>query len=373
MGKRVWVLFVAVVVVLVAGFVWVLQPGSDDKPAVSLGNGFSVAEGSELLGAVFPLMSTEMINGVDRTGSWVAHLRVTGNSVRVINRYLEQARRAKYETAAQCVYSPRYLKDEYDVRQFPWIQVSARPPKWASERYLRCEGIGVIRDRSFIVGLVKVVLIQGRRIGPLAGKGPGGMANGLTLSFRRYEPPVLQWDKKRRWGAISELPLDSTVDSADRKVDPADWPRTLPASWERGVPGPPRHVMVPVAGQRFYPYASRMAWKVSKVEEGTRILALVGKDGPCGGAGGGGVVLVGRAVGDRDAALQAYVRQFSEVMVPGWKDKLFGPARVTEEEKFRGQRVTVVEAASQETGETSTTIVAVGGERPWLRIISCVR
>ena len=367
---RRWVrgLCVVVIVVVVAGFAWAVRPGRDRVPTVSLGDGFTVAEGSELLGDVFPLEPTLSLDG-DR-GSWVAHFRVTGNSVKVMNAYLEQARRAKYETAAQCVFSPPFQKDPFDTRQLPWVQVSDRLPKRSRERDLTCEGLGVIRDRGSIVGLVRIDLIQGQRIEPVAGKGPGGIANGLTMTVTRVPVGVEIWDDDLKWAGISELPMANTVDRAGGKVDPRVWPRSLPGSWERGVPGPPRPVVVPVAGQRFYPTGSaNQAWKVPTVEEGTKIVALVGRVGPCGP--GKGVVLVGKVVGDRDAALQAYARQLSEVMFPGEKYGFFDVG--VSESTFRGQRVTVVEASSVESGQNSTTIVAVGGERPWLRIISCRR
>ncbi len=94
-GRRSWVmvlvclLVLVLVLVVVAGVGWFSFRGDDDVPfddaslVVSLGDGFTVAEGTELAGTVFP--------GTEPNG-WFAHLVLIGNPVVVMNRYLDQAR-----------------------------------------------------------------------------------------------------------------------------------------------------------------------------------------------------------------------------------------------------------------------------------------
>ena len=348
------------VVVLVAGFVWVLQPGSDDKPAVSLGDGFTVAAGTELLGAVFPMeeLTWPLGGGHD---TWVAHLRVTGNSVKVMNAYLKQARAEKYETAVQCFYQfdqPAGSPDPADTR----MSVSRHIPKRRGVYILKCEGLGVIRDGDSILEFVTIVLIQGADLGPFASRSNKEFpipVNGLTIQVTHFKPGERESAGEAEWNVLSS-----------ESWDPLIWRRSLPESWQHGVPASPRPVAIPVVGQRMYedpPASANHHVNVfNRVEKGTEILA--GPVASC--PNGTGRILLGRVVGNRDAALHAYVERINATIKPDALYNLFTPASVVES-SFRGQRATSISTTDVESGELIVEIIAIGGAHPALKIAHC--
>lgn len=73
-------------------------PRALSGPGSELGDGFTVADGSALIGAPVPLGTTSVVDGTPVVDEgWKAHLFVSGDPSEVVEAYLEQARAAGME------------------------------------------------------------------------------------------------------------------------------------------------------------------------------------------------------------------------------------------------------------------------------------
>lgn len=338
------VLVCVLVLVVASGVGWFSFRGDDDVP---LGDGFTVAEGTELLGTVFP----------DRRNGWIAHLELIGNPVVVMNRYLDQARDAGFSTAVKCSIF-------YDVPPSPVnryvlsgeASFDDEVPEGGIPRRFMCEATG--ERTSFISGAKGSHRSQSFRMTVMRSMPGNESLNTATLRAASVEP-------------VGEREYDDGVPAAL----PEGWRRAVPQSWVARAPSRPRVKSAPLPGQRFV--RSYFPYKVIRVEKGTEIVT-----GEVEGADMGEVTcygFVGRVVGDRDTVLDSYFKQIATMVFPHAFDpetnalrRWFKPPAATES-SFRGERLTQISARDFENGTNQTVITAVGATHPWLHVSICVR
>ncbi len=363
-GRRSWVmvlvcLLVVSLLVVVAAVRWYPSGGADDAAlVVALGDGFTVAEGTELAGTVFPGERSGGWNG------WVAHLVLTGNPVVVMDRYLSQARAAGFSTAVKCevgYVTPKPLKDPRDPRTVE-VSLDGEGPDGWKPTLLSCDATGELKNP------------------PLPSK-PGRSPQSFRLSVRRSMSGYRRSPGFRGLNAATlVVGSGQTPVYGDRYPPPPPvpegWRRDIPRSWVARAPGRPKVGSAPLPGQRFF--GDIQPSKVIRVERGTEVVEWAMEGADCGYVSADRV-FVGRVVGDRDTVLDSYFKQIDTKTLGSFRDprtgrpeRWFTPPTVTES-TFRGERVTRISAYDGESGDNQVVITAVGDTHPWLRVSICVR
>jgi hypothetical protein len=198
---------------------------------------------------------------------WSAVLKVTGNPIKVLDRYMSQARDLGFNMTASC---DLYYSDGPSV-----------PPS------------DTLRTR----GLLRLTC---RAIGSASEEATTGAA-ALTIELRRsagdapYDDYILLQFARSAAGIAPGLERSGATP-------------TLPAEWATGVPGPPEPPKLSTTGQpirRVDPPAARPI----RVVKGTRLLAPPGV--PCIQRGGFDAVFEVR--GNIDQVLDGYAAQFRSI------------------------------------------------------------
>lgn len=243
----------------------------EDAPGRDLGDGFKVARGSELLGTVFPGLSpdkthesAEPESGNDR---WTAVLRLTGNPITVLNRYMAQARREGFDIAGNCFFF-------YDDGE-----TTTTPKGTTSEgelRALRCSAIGAAPGDSANRPEDLSVEVQ---------RATGGGSDGdyILIRFTRR--------------ANGTLPPS---------LDSRSLGRPLPPEWADGVPPPSKPPRLSTVGEPIRRESVGDLPRPIEVVRGSRLVAP--PSAPCAQRGGFDAVL--QISGDRDKILDRYTGQF---------------------------------------------------------------
>lgn len=290
--------------------------GGGGGPGTALGDGFSVARGSELIGTVFPGQGlSSNITAVGSTYTWSAVLRLEGNPIKVMNRYLRQADDAGFEVGADCSLS-------YDDGRA--VPPSGRPPNAESLLSLTCTVIGGTRPDE-------------------------GAPEDLSIELRRsadrtpYEDNIII--------RFARLPADSAP-----RFAPQGWVATLPAAWETGVPDAPEPPRVAKVGKAIRP-GDPDAVRLIDVVDGTRLLAPPAL--PCFGRGGFDAVL--EITRDLDEALDASAMQFQRIDMSTHRS----------EGRFRGREVTLDEGLGDAGNYLATVVHGTDGQSTYLYLWFC--
>lgn len=97
-------------------------PGALLPPGTALNDGFVVAEGSALVGAVFPILRAP-VQGVPLSG-WTAQLVVDADPIAVFNAYVGQARALGYAMRGDC-YVQRSGNGDVELRGYTGLDAQA--------------------------------------------------------------------------------------------------------------------------------------------------------------------------------------------------------------------------------------------------------
>lgn len=307
----------------------------DDGSERALGDGFSVAEGTRLIGVVFP----------DRApSSWRAHLNVVGNPISVMNRYMTQARRAGFVMEVGCFLS--YIDEAAPVGlQRSMIPVSSSVPKPQGLTALRCEARGKAPDE---VGREKEVHFELTR--------STGTSTSRLGDYSEYRNDLLILHGREGFtrSNISRFPQGTAK----------DYHASLPAAWAQGVPAAQPAPELPGAGQEVVIAPYSIGERI-RIEDGSVLLSPAMAQVCPYRSESQAVIAVMEVVGDRSKILDAYLRQIPTVAVRSTVKK--------SERQFRGETAIMAEADRAENSDDFVRLAVLSGpsNRSYIEIIQC--
>jgi hypothetical protein len=290
--------------------------GEGGGPGSPLGDGFSVAKGSRLVGTVFPgptLSDAVTVGGAD---TWTAVLELDGNPIKVFNRFLRQAQGAGFELGADCFLA-------YDDGR--GVPVTGRTPDREGLLSLTCTALGRGGERSGVPE--KELAIELHR-----------SADGAP-----YEDNVTVRVARRPDPDAPRFPLQN-------------WHGPFPSEWSTGVPTPPKRPKLARADQPIRPGDAR-AVRLIDVVEGTKLLAPPALS--C--AQRGGFDAVFEVTGDIEEVLDAYAIQFERIDMTTERS----------EESFRGNTVTRDDGIGDAGNYAATAVHGKGGRPAYVFLWFC--